>query len=173
MNSGEYRVVLDRYLKTQTMLLSPEASTSTKNPALVVTVSPDNSTYTLGETVTSIIITNQAAEGTLTILPPSGAAIVRNYRFTSAVNFTTSLPLDSTSPAGKWTVAFLADDYCGYHPSVAPAHFDVVTPIIVTKTITETTTTTYTTSSASISFQGRRRVFLRLSAGTPQEAGMT
>ena len=93
-------------------------------PPLSVSVSTDKSTYTANENVTISISISSAAEGTLTISPPSGAPLVFHYQYTSSASFTKPFST-ANQPTGRWTVTFQADDYCGVVSS-AVTNFDIV-----------------------------------------------
>lgn len=93
-------------------------------PPLSVSVTTDKSTYIAGESVIISVSINRAAEGTLTISPPSGSPSAFHYQYTSPASFTKSFSTAS-QPAGRWAATFQADDYCG-GVSSAVAYFDVV-----------------------------------------------
>ena len=93
-------------------------------PPLSVLVSTDKSTYVTGENVTISVSISAAAEGTLTISPPSGAPLAFHYQYANSVSFTKSIST-ANQPAGKWTANFQADDYC-HGVSNAVASFQVV-----------------------------------------------
>jgi hypothetical protein len=91
---------------------------------LSVTVSTDKSIYTTGENVTISVSINMAAQGTLTITPPSGTPSAYQYQYSTRASFTKSYST-TNRPTGRWAVTFQADDYCG-GTSRATANFDVV-----------------------------------------------
>ncbi len=93
-------------------------------PSLSITVSTDKSTYTINENVTISVTTNNAAEGTLTASPPSGAPTAFHYQYASSASFTKSFST-ANQPTGRWTVTLQADDYCGVSSS-AVTYFDLV-----------------------------------------------
>ena len=92
-------------------------------PPLSVAVSTDKATYMTGENVTIAVSISTAAEGTLTISPPSGAPVVFHYQYASSASFTKSFST-ANQPTGGWTVTFQADDYCGVVRS-AVTNFDL------------------------------------------------
>jgi len=113
---------------------------------LLVSVSTDNSTYTIGENVAITITSNTAAEGTLSISTSAGPAISRKYQFSGPTNLIIPLRLNSTSPLGQWTVTFLADDYCG-STSRDSKTFNVIPMTTIITTITTTSVHSFTTST--------------------------
>jgi hypothetical protein len=77
---------------------------------LLVSLSSDKAAYVEGDTITILITVNRPAEGTLTVMPPSGVP--------SSIPFHTLYPktifktLTATQPYGTYTVTVKADDYC-------------------------------------------------------------
>ncbi len=92
-------------------------------PPLSVSLTTDKSSYIAGENVMISVSINRAAEGTLTISPPSGSPSTFQYQYTNPASFTKSFSTAS-QPSGRWAVTFQADDYCGGVSSAA-AYFDI------------------------------------------------
>ena len=115
---------------TNVALASDRASASANlvltqaGPPLSVSITTDKSSYIAGDTVIISISINRAAEGTLTISPPSGSPSTFQYEYTNPASFTKSLST-AGQPSGAWAIAFQADDYCGGVSSAA-TYFNVV-----------------------------------------------
>jgi hypothetical protein len=114
-------------------------------PSLSVALTTDKTSYIIGDTVLISITLNRAAEGSLTISPPTGQPSVSQYQTTNPTTLTKSFATTG-QPAGAWAVAFQADDYCGGVGSAA-TYFDLVATYSVSISLTGVP------SSASVNIQ--------------------
>ena len=92
-------------------------------PSLSVTIATDKPAYRLGDKVTILISVNRPAEGQLTIVPPGGSPQAFNYA-SYGPTYSITKTLTATTPIGRWTVTFQADDFCAGFSS-GTAYFDV------------------------------------------------
>jgi hypothetical protein len=92
-------------------------------PSISVNLATDKPSYRLGDKVTILISVNRPAEGQLTIVPPGGSPSVFNYA-SYGPTYSMTKTLTATTPIGRWTATFQADDFCAGFSS-ATAYFDV------------------------------------------------
>jgi len=114
---------------------------------LGIKIASDKSTYRIGDTVTIQMSANRAAEGRLTISPPSGSTSVFSYVFSGpSYALTKTLTVNAT---GRYTLNFQADDFCKGSNS-ATANFDVVSSVQITTTTTWTTTNVHSVATSTM-----------------------
>jgi len=93
-------------------------------PTIQAVVSTDKSSYRIGDKITILYSVNRAAQGYLTISPPSGVPQTYPFQSVNLGGFTSKKTLTAAQPIGRWAVSLQANDYCGV-TSTAVTYFDV------------------------------------------------